>query len=108
MAKKAGSSGVLTNPAKVSKILAAAGKSLKMDTHGVSITDFMFGLKGLASADLVPIKTNNGTYASVDGGKAEGVAPVTKQLFEATAADKLDNFLIDNPGLVIDGTAAAK
>jgi LCP family protein required for cell wall assembly len=108
MAKKASSSGVLTNPSKVSKILAAAGKSLKMDTHGVSITDFMFGLKGLASADLVPIKTNNGTYASVDNGQAEGVAPVTKQLFAATAADKLDNFLIDNPGLVIDGTAAAK
>jgi LCP family protein required for cell wall assembly len=108
MAKKASSSGVLTNPSKVSKILAAAGKSLKMDTHGVSITDFMFGLKGLASADLVPIKTNNGTYASVDDGKAEGVAPVTKQLFAATAADKLDNFLIDHPGLVIDGTAAAK
>jgi LCP family protein required for cell wall assembly len=108
MAKKASSSGVLTNPAKVSKILAAAGKSLKMDTHGVSITDFMFGLKGLASADLVPIKTNNGTYSSVDNGQAEGVAAVTKQLFAATAADKLDGFLIDHPSLVIDGTAAAK
>lgn len=108
MAKKASSSGVLTNPAKVSKILAAAGKSLKMDTHGVSITDFMFGLKGLAGADLIPIKTNNGTYASVDDGKAEGIAPVTRELFAATAADKLNSFLIDHPSLVIDGTAPAK
>lgn len=108
MAKKASSSGVLTNPAKVSKILAAAGKSLKMDTHGVSITDFMFGLKGLASADLVPVKTNSGTFASVDGGTKEGINDVTKQLFAATAADKLDSFLLDHPSLVIDGTAAAK
>jgi hypothetical protein len=68
----------------------------------------MFGLKGLASADLVPIKTNSGTYASVDGGAAEGINDVTKQLFAATAADKLDNFLIDHPSLVIDGTAPAK
>jgi LCP family protein required for cell wall assembly len=108
MAKKASSSGVLTNPAKVSKILAAAGKSLKMDTHGVSITDFMFGLKGLASADLVPIKTNSGTYASVDNGSAEGINDVTKQLFAATASDKLDNFLIDHPSLVIDGNTPTK
>jgi LCP family protein required for cell wall assembly len=108
MAKKASSSGVLTNPSKVSKILAAAGKSLKMDTHGVSITDFMFGLKGLAGADLVPIKTNSGTYASVDGGAAEGINDVTRQLFAATRADKLDNFLIDHPSLVIDGTSPAK
>jgi LCP family protein required for cell wall assembly len=106
MAKKAGSSGVLTNPAKVSKILAAAGKSLKMDTNGVSITDFMFGLKGLAAADLIPIKTNNGTYASVAGG--EGIAPVTQELFHATATDQLPGFLLGHPGLVVDGTAAAK
>jgi LCP family protein required for cell wall assembly len=106
MAKKASSNGVLTNPAKVSKILSAAGKSLKMDTNGVSITDFMFGLKSLAAADLVPIKTNNGTYASVAGG--EGIAPVTQELFQATASDQLPSFLLSHPGLVVDGTAAAK
>ncbi|MEV6846360.1 LCP family protein [Actinoplanes sp. NPDC051411] len=108
MAKKASSSGVLTNPAKVSKILAAAGKSLKMDTHGVSVTDFMFGLKGLAGADLVPVKTNSGTYASVDNGAAEGINEVTRQLFAATAADKLDGFLLDHPSLVIDGSTPEK
>jgi LCP family protein required for cell wall assembly len=106
MAKKASSSGVLTSPAKVSKILAAAGQSLKMDTNGVSVTDFMFGLKSLAAADLIPIKTNNGTFASVSGG--EGVAPVTHDLFAAAAADRMPSFLLGHPELVIDGTAAAK
>jgi LCP family protein required for cell wall assembly len=105
MAKKATSNGILTNPAKVSKILAAAGSSLNMDTHGVSITDFVFGLKGLAAADLVPIKTNGGTYAPAGGG-AEGVTPETKQLFAAAAADRLSDFLFDHPELVInDGSA---
>lgn len=105
MAKKAGSGGIISNPAKVSKLLAAAGSSLKMDTNGVSVTDFLFGLKGLAAADLIPIKTNDGTFASVAGG--EGISDQTRQLFAATAADKLQPFLLANPNLVIDGTATA-
>jgi LCP family protein required for cell wall assembly len=106
MAKKASSSGVLTNPSKVSKVLAAAGQSLKMDTNGVSVADFMFGLKGLAAANLIPIRTNNGTFATVNGG--EGIAPVTQELFRAAAEDRMDPFLLSNPGLVIDGGFGGK
>jgi len=100
MAKKATSAGIMTNPAKVSKILAAAGSSLKMDTHGVSISDFVFGLKGLAAADLIPIKTNGGTFATASGG--EGITPATRELFHAAAVDKLADFLVDHHELVID------
>ena len=106
MAKKATSAGIMTNPAKVSKILAAAGSSLKMDTHGVPVNDFVFGLKGLAAADLIPMKTNGGTFASTGGG--EGATQVTRELFQAAAADKLGEFLVGHPELVInDGTAGA-
>ena len=85
MAKKATSAGIMTNPAKVSKILKAAGSSLKMDTHSVPVTDFVFGLKGLAAADLIPIKTNGGTFAATGGG--EGATQVTQQLFRAAAGE---------------------
>jgi LCP family protein required for cell wall assembly len=106
MAKKATSSGVITNPTKVKHMLAAAGSSLKMDTHGVDITDFIFGLKGLAAADLIPVKTNDGTFAAVSGG--EGTTADTKQLFQAAAADRLGEFLVSHPQLVIsDGGAAS-
>jgi LCP family protein required for cell wall assembly len=100
MAKKATSAGIITNPAKVSKILAAAGQSLKMDTHGVAVNDFIFGLKGLAAADLIPIKTNNGTFASDAGG--EGINATTRELFQAGAADRLGQFLVGHPELVIN------
>ncbi|GAA0578125.1 hypothetical protein GCM10010172_73700 [Paractinoplanes ferrugineus] len=107
MAKKATSNGILTNPGKVADILAAAGSSLKMDTHGVKVTDFLFGLKSLAAADLMPIKTNGGTFASIDGGQAESINDATRDLFAATAADKLPQFLGRHPEMLIsDGTAA--
>jgi anionic cell wall polymer biosynthesis LytR-Cps2A-Psr (LCP) family protein len=108
MAKKAGSSGVLTNPAKVANILKAAGSALKMDTHGVGVQDFIFGLKSVAAADLIPIKTNDGTYASIDGGAAESFNADTQDLFKATADDNLSDFLVRHPAMLIsDGSAGS-
>jgi LCP family protein required for cell wall assembly len=107
MAKKGSSAGVMTNPAKVANILKAAGSSLKMDTHGVGVQDFIFGLKGLAAADLIPIKTNGGTFAPVDGGKAEGITQDTRDLFKATADDNLREFLGRHPEMLISDGAAS-
>ncbi|MGK5682727.1 LCP family protein [Actinoplanes sp. URMC 104] len=106
MAKKASSAGVMGNPSKVSKILAAAGKSLKTDTHGVPVQNFIFGLKGLAAGDLIPIKTNNGTYAQGEQG-GEGITEDTRRLFEATAADQLPAFLGRHPEMLINDATAA-
>ena len=106
MAKKASSAGIMGNPAKVGKILQAAGKSLKMDTHGVPVDNFIFGLKGLAAGDLIPIKTNNGTYAS-NGKGGERINEDTQALFAATAADKLPAYLIRHPELLISDAAGA-
>jgi LCP family protein required for cell wall assembly len=106
MAKKATSGGIMTNPGKVADVMKAAGSSLKMDTHGVPVNDFVFGLKGLAAADLIPIKTNGGTFATA--GSGEGATAATRELFAAAAADKLNGFLINHPELVIsEGGKAA-
>jgi len=103
MAKKATSAGIVSNPAKISKIMNAAGSSLKIDTHGVPINDFIFGLKGVAAADLIPIKTNGGSFANAGAG--EGVTPATQALFRAAASDKLGEFLAGHPEMVISDGA---
>ncbi|GAA4590978.1 LCP family protein required for cell wall assembly [Actinoplanes octamycinicus] len=105
MMKKATSSGVLTDLSKVSKLLSAAGSSLTLDTNNVPVSDFFFGLKGLASAELLPIRSNSGSFYSTSDGKAELINDVTKQLFEATAKDKLDPFLLSHPELVINSSS---
>jgi LCP family protein required for cell wall assembly len=108
MAKKASSAGIITNPSKVAKILSAAGSSLKLDTHGVAVDDFLFGLKGLAAADLIPIKTNSGTFNENAAQTGEQVSATTKQLFAATANDKLASFLAFHPeNLIADGDSPA-
>jgi hypothetical protein len=104
MANKATSAGIMTNPNKVTKIMAAAGSSLKMDTHRVPINDFVFGMKNLAAADLIPVKTNSGTYATGSGG--ERITDVTKELFRAATADQLGAFLAGHPELLINDGGA--
>jgi len=106
MAQKATSAGIVTNPSKIAKIMNAAGSSLKMDTHGVSKTDFVFGMKTVAAADLIPIKTNGGTFNANGGG--EGVNPATKELFTAAKNDRLAQFLATHPeNLISDGDTPA-
>jgi LCP family protein required for cell wall assembly len=107
MAKKATSAGILTNPAKVANILSAAGSSLKMDTHGVAVQDFIFGMKSLAAADLIPIKTNSGTFAATADGKGERITTDTQELFKATADDNLRNFLFMHPEMLISDAPAS-
>lgn len=105
IAAKAASAGVLGNPTKVSNLLTAAGKSLKMDTHGVPVENFILGLKSVAAADLIPIRTNGGTFAGVDGG--EGVTEETRALFAATSKDRLPEFLMDHSEMVISEDSAS-
>jgi LCP family protein required for cell wall assembly len=108
MAKKATSAGVLSNPSKVAKILDAAGASLKVDAHGVPINDFIFGLKGLAGADLIPIKTNSGSFQSVkvSGQDYETLSDETKNLFKAAADDRLDDYIFKHPEVLINEGSA--
>ncbi|WP_230686451.1 LCP family protein [Catellatospora vulcania] len=99
MAKKAGSSGVLTDLGKINSLMKAVGESMILDTHGVPLIDFMFSLKDLAGADLVLLKTNAGWYNS-SGSGGEAISSSTMQMFRAAKNDTLGQFTLLNPEFV--------
>ncbi|NUT36796.1 MAG: LCP family protein [Hamadaea sp.] len=101
MAKKATSAGILANPTKLSDLIKAAGASLKMDTRGVPLDDFIFTMKALAGSDLIALKTNAGTYAKSEFGGGEGITAGTKAMFDAAKDDRLGEFLMENPEYLI-------
>ena len=77
-----------------------------MDTHGVPVQDFVFGLKNLAGTDLVALKTNGGTFATSAAGGGEGITQGTRDLFKAAREDDLGTFVLDHPSFLIsDGSA---
>jgi LCP family protein required for cell wall assembly len=102
MAKKAASAGVVTNPTKLSALLKAAGGSLKMDTGGYDVADFLFNLKVIAGADLVTLKSNSGTFNGAGDG-SEQLSAETLRMFAAARNDKLGEYIQDNPAVLIAG-----
>jgi hypothetical protein len=99
MAKKAGSSGVLTDVGKINGVLKAVGESMILDTHGTPLIDFLFTLKDLASADLVLLKTNAGWFNSTGSG-GEQLSEGTMDMFRAAKNDQLGAFTLLNPQFV--------
>jgi LCP family protein required for cell wall assembly len=110
MAKKATSAGIISNPVKLSQIIKAAGGSLKIDTHGVPLNNFIFTLKSLAGSDLIPLRTNGGTFATCAyniGSSCEGLNQGTKDMFAAAKNDQLGQFITDNPQYLIPDKTGA-
>ncbi|GAA1635432.1 LCP family protein [Catellatospora bangladeshensis] len=99
MAKKAGSSGVLTDMGKINGVLKAVGESMILDTHGTQLIDFLFTLKDLAGADLVLLKTNAGWFNSTGSG-GEQLSEGTMDMFRAAKNDTLGQFTLLNPQFV--------
>jgi LCP family protein required for cell wall assembly len=105
MANKTASAGILANPIKLNQLLNAAGESLKIDTKGVPVEQFIFALKSMASSDLISLKTNGGTYAPCqyhlpDGESCEGLTAGTLRMFQAAREDRLGEFISDEPGYI--------
>jgi LCP family protein required for cell wall assembly len=99
MAKKASSSGVLTDLGKVNKLIEAAGKAFVLDTGGTKVEDYLFTMKGVAANDMVLLRTNNGTFAG-DGSGRETITAESQEMFTALKEDRLAEYVIANPGVV--------
>ncbi len=102
IAKKATSSGVLTDLGKLNRVIKAAGKAFVLDTQGVPVEDFLFTMRGLAASDLVMVKTNNGTFNSVtvDGQSYETLSPESMTMLGAVRDGRLADYLLAHPTFV--------
>jgi LCP family protein required for cell wall assembly len=85
IAHKATSAGVITDPARVRRLLEAAGRTFILETSGRPLDDFLLSLKQIAAADLVRVKGNE----------------PSQQMFDAVARDDLGGFLLEHPQFLV-------
>jgi polyisoprenyl-teichoic acid--peptidoglycan teichoic acid transferase len=97
--KQLSTSKTITDPAKLSNIMSAAGDFLTVDMGGNSVLDWVFTLKNLSPDNLTMIKTNAGKFSSVtyDGVEYQQVVPDTLALLEAVHNDTVETFLGSHP-----------
>jgi LCP family protein required for cell wall assembly len=100
--KEAMSKGVITDPAKLDRVIKAAGQAFILDTQGIAIEDFIFTLKGVAANDLVLVKTNGGRANGLNiGGIAyEQLSNESVEMLAAVRDGRLFEFLAAHPDFV--------
>jgi LCP family protein required for cell wall assembly len=100
--KQATSSGVLTNPVKLDRVLRAAGQALTFDSGGISVPDWLFALRDIRSDSVTMLKTNGGTFNSemINGKDTEILSDTSLKLFSAIRQDNLPAFVAAHPDWV--------
>jgi LCP family protein required for cell wall assembly len=97
MAQQALSKDVISNPAKLDKVLKAAGDALTFDGNGHSVVDWGFALKGIRSQNMTLIKLPG--QSMIVNGKYQGEAleDSAEEFFTAVKEDRLPDFIFKHP-----------
>ncbi|WP_285551299.1 LCP family protein [Actinoplanes regularis] len=100
MAKQAMSKGVVSDPARMLKILDSAGDALTFDGNGHGVLDWALALRNLNTDSMISVKlTGDGAY---EGGRylGETLAPGSEEFFAAVREDRIQEFLLAHPEFV--------
>jgi len=82
----------LSNPFEMGSFLKSVGKAFVFDGGGVSLSDWLFALKGITPGSMVTIKTNDGKFVPY-----QGKAPDARQSLNATSLELLAAVRDDRP-----------
>jgi LCP family protein required for cell wall assembly len=94
--QRASSAGLLTNPVKLDEFIRAVGSAMTVDTGSYSMTDVVFGLRGLNAKQLSGVKVPS--YNSTVNGQAVVIGtPDASTLFAAIRDDTLDTWTRQHP-----------
>ena len=100
MADQALSKDVVTNPAKLDRVLRAAGKSLIFDGNGHNVVDWGLALKNVRSENMTLIRLPGRSVMSNGRYQGEALQSSAEQFFASINNDTVANFLLDNPSFI--------
>ncbi|MGI5236901.1 LCP family protein [Dactylosporangium sp. CA-139066] len=99
--KEIASRDVMTDPAKLKKVLDVVGQSMTIDSGGIDLQDWIFALKDIGGDNLLTVKSNNGTFhESPEQPGAEALDDNTLALLAAVRADSVESFMSSHVDLV--------
>jgi anionic cell wall polymer biosynthesis LytR-Cps2A-Psr (LCP) family protein len=96
------SSGTLSSPTKLSKVLNTVGKAMTIDRGNFSIEDWIFAMKGIGASDLTTVKTNGGKFVNgdVNGQSVQELNADSLELLQCLKTDTVGAFVTEHPDWV--------
>lgn len=98
--KQAMKKGVLQNPVMLDSMIRDVGSALTVDLRDISLLDWMYTLRNVASRDPITLRTNAGKYNSliINGSyRGEELSQDSLAMFDAVRTDTVDQFLAEHP-----------
>ena len=93
----------LNSPTKLPGLLSAVGKTMTVDSGGISLEDWAFAMRGVNPDDLITVKTNDGKFnsKSVPGiGSVELLSDTSMKLLKSVKDDDVATFLTAHPSWI--------
>ncbi|GGM96735.1 anionic cell wall polymer biosynthesis LytR-Cps2A-Psr (LCP) family protein [Actinoplanes campanulatus] len=100
MAKQAMSKSVVSDPARLLKVVKAGGESLTFSGGGHTIVDWAVELQSINVDDMVTVKLPGGGVYDGREYLGERFDPEVDDFFKAVTEDRVAAFLLDHPGFV--------
>lgn len=95
---------LLTDPAKLDRVVRAAGGALTVTTGSVSPVEFVLGLPDVSPERVTLIRTAGHSLSVPQlGYQGEVLEPLAFELFRAVRDERVEQFLSDHPDLVHSG-----
>ncbi len=100
IAKQAMSKDVMSDPAKLVKLMDAAGDSLTFAGGGHNIADWALAMRNVNPDNMVTIDLPGRTLMNGNQYIGEALDPSTDEFFDALAKNKVQDFLLTHPQFV--------
>jgi LCP family protein required for cell wall assembly len=103
MAKQALSADVVTNPAKLDRVLQAAGKSLIFDGQGHTVVDWAIALHNIRSENMTLIKLPGRSLITNGHYFGEALEPSADDFFRSVNDGTVATFVLNHPDFINKG-----
>ncbi len=100
MAEQALSKDVVTNPAKLDKVLRAAGDALIFDGNGHNVVDWGLAMKNVRPGNMTLIKLPGRSVIVGGDYRGEALQDSSQQFFASVRDGTVGNFLLANPDFI--------
>lgn len=90
----------MNNPTKLAGVISKVGETMSVADGGISLTDWVWAMRGIGQDGLVTMRTNGGQFANIPGTGYELLTQTSLDMLAAVRSDTMGAFATEHPDWV--------